>query len=129
MKVLQGSLLCIFVIFSLVVASPYGENQLSFLSPIRSMAKNLFGSTYRLPNNSVPLRYDLRLKTDFDKGDFNFEGRAKIYLKTIESTKKITLHMKDLNIENIDLFGVDGSLKRAKLLSSGTNCRVKHSVC
>jgi aminopeptidase N len=103
MKVLKGLVLCLFAIFSCACAAPSDDD------------KNSDIVTYRLPNNSVPLRYDLWFKTDIDKGDFNFEGRAKIHVKTIESTKKITLHMKGLNIDKIDLLGVDGSLKQAEL--------------
>ena len=58
---------------------------------------------YRLPNDSIPLRYDLWLKTDVDKGMFNFSGRVMIRLKIVEPTQVITLHYRQTSIGKIDL--------------------------
>lgn len=63
--------------------------------------------TYRLPNNSRPVRYDLWIKTDVDKEIFGFFGRVKIHIKIIESTQKITVHARQLNIQKIDLLKLD----------------------
>jgi aminopeptidase N len=61
---------------------------------------------YRLPNDSIPLRYDLWLKTNVDAGDFKFQGRVKIHIQILKATQKITLNYREIEIDNIDL--VDG---------------------
>ena len=66
--------------------------------------------TYRLPNNSIPLRYDLWLKTEVDKEIFNFSGRVKIHIKVLEPTQIITLHMRRIVITKVDFLDVSGSL-------------------
>lgn len=62
--------------------------------------------TYRLPNNSLPIKYDLWIKTDVDKEDFNFQGRVKIHLRIVEATDVITLHYRQIEIDNVDLLSV-----------------------
>lgn len=79
-----------------------------------SLDSRTFG--YRLPNDSIPLRYDLWLKTDVDKENFAFTGRVKIHLKIIESTQTITLHHRKIIIDNIDLLNSDGVVNHAGLL-------------
>ena len=66
--------------------------------------------THRLPNNSIPLRYDLWLKTEADEKNFNFSGRVKIHIKVLEPTQIITLHSQQIVITKIDLLDVSGSL-------------------
>ena len=62
--------------------------------------------TYRLPNNSIPHRYDLWLKTEVDKKNFNFSGRVEIHIKVLEPTQIITLHCRQIFITKIDLLDV-----------------------
>ena len=71
--------------------------------------------SYRLPNDSLPIRYDLWIKTDIDKEIFNFSGRVKIHIKIVFPTDEITLHARQLIIDNIDLLNVDHSLNQAGL--------------
>jgi aminopeptidase N len=59
--------------------------------------------TYRLPNDSFPLSYDLHLRTDIDQGIADFQGRVKIHIKMRNSTNEIVLHYKQINITNIEL--------------------------
>lgn len=70
---------------------------------------------YRLPNDSRPLRYDLWLKTDVHQNLFDFTGRVKIHITIIESTQRITLHARQLTIDNIDILNRDGSLVQSNL--------------
>lgn len=60
-------------------------------------------SGFRLPNNSIPLRYDLWLKTDIDKGIFDFSGKVRILVEILISTQKITLHSNELEVDKIEL--------------------------
>lgn len=63
---------------------------------------------YRLPNNSIPLRYDLLITTDIDKGLFNFTGHVKIHLRIVENTKFITLHYRNQTIDRINVMNLQG---------------------
>lgn len=60
-------------------------------------------TTYRLPNDSYPLSYDLYLRTDIDQGIADFQGRVKIHIKMQSTTNEIVLHSKQINITNIDM--------------------------
>lgn len=59
---------------------------------------------YRLPNNSIPLRYDLRLKVNVDVGFETFFGHVKIQIKILAASDLITLHSRDLHIKAIKFF-------------------------
>lgn len=69
---------------------------------------------YRLPNNSIPINYDLWLKTDVDKNIFEFDGHVKIHVRIIEATPTITLHIRQLTIDNIDILATDGTVLQEK---------------
>lgn len=73
-------------------------------------------ATYRLPNNSVPLQYEIFLKTDVDKANFDFTGRVKIHIKIIEPSTTITLHYRKTQIDKVDLLDVNGVLEEANLI-------------
>lgn len=64
--------------------------------------------SFRLPNNSIPLRYNLHIRTDIDKGIFNFFGLVKIKIKILTQTNVITLNQKISKIHQIDLLNEDG---------------------
>lgn len=66
--------------------------------------------SYRLPNETIPINYELWLKTDIDKENFNFSGRVKIHVKIIEPTSQITLHMLNTTVDKIDLLDIDKTL-------------------
>jgi aminopeptidase N len=115
MKVRKSLILCLITVITFACATSYDDEDLESLISI--IAKPTFDSAYRLPNNTVPLRYDLWLKTDFDKRSLDFEGRVRILVKTVVPTNKITLLMRDLHIDEIDLLAADGTLKQSKLRS------------
>lgn len=60
-------------------------------------------NTYALPNETFPLRYDLWIKTDIDKGQFNFSGRVRIRLKVQQATHQISLHYRDIDVSTVTL--------------------------
>ena len=70
---------------------------------------------YRLPNDSIPMRYDLWLKTDVDKEIFGFSGRVVIRIKIVEPTQVITLHYRQISIGKIDLRNSLGFVDTANL--------------
>ena len=57
----------------------------------------------RLPNNSIPLRYDLWITTDIDQGKFDFDGRVKIHVKIVKASENITLNFYRSIVNKIDL--------------------------
>lgn len=73
------------------------------------------GLNYRLPNDSIPLRYDLWLKTDVDKNVFEFEGRVKIHVQILLATNTLTLHYRQLDIVEINLLNVDETVASPNL--------------
>lgn len=64
---------------------------------------------YRLPNNSLPISYDLWLKTDVDKQNFNFQGNVKIAIEIYEPSTAIVLHLRRSQIDNIDMYNYTDS--------------------
>lgn len=66
-------------------------------------------TTYRLPNNSIPLHYDLFITTDIDKGIFDFTGSVKIHIQILEDSDEIILHYRQTTIDVINLLNVDGT--------------------
>ncbi|EDW84909.1 uncharacterized protein Dwil_GK12887 [Drosophila willistoni] len=47
---------------------------------------------YRLPNNSIPVSYNVELWTNVHEGDTNFNGTVKIDIQIVEASVNITLH-------------------------------------
>lgn len=70
---------------------------------------------YRLPNDSIPIRYDLWLKTDVDRDIFEFEGRVIIEVQIVEATSRITLHYRQIEIVEINLLNDDESVATSNL--------------
>lgn len=59
---------------------------------------------YRLPNDTIPLSYNIFLTTDVHRGEAAFSGKVRITLQAVEATSEITLHYRQITIEKIDLF-------------------------
>lgn len=78
-----------------------------YLDEVVNVAENT-ELNYRLPNNSIPLRYEILIKSDIDKGLFNFDGKIRITVRIIEATKFITLHYRNQTIEMINLLNSRG---------------------
>ncbi|KAG4071747.1 hypothetical protein HA402_011901 [Bradysia odoriphaga] len=72
--------------------------------------KALNNRNFRLPNNTEPVSYDIRLSTDIHRGDFGFQGEVTIVIRALEATNSITLHSRQTIIERIDLFAPNGTL-------------------
>lgn len=65
------------------------------------------GISYRLPNDTTPLRYDLWLSTAIHDANFTFEGRVRIQIVTIVNTPNITLHYRQLTITGVTLLDAE----------------------
>ena len=64
--------------------------------PVRKNTKSV-----RLPSYVLPERYTLALKPDLQS--CTFSGTETIHLSLLKETKEITLHSKDLDIENVHI--------------------------
>lgn len=53
---------------------------------------------YRLPNHTKPLAYNIKLNPHLEPNNFTFDGEVVYYINIVNSTKTITLHMKNLVI-------------------------------
>lgn len=103
---------CFLISLLICVAKANLPNNL----PIDSDFLNEFSETradpiqYRLPNNTAPNSYSIKLETTIDKGDFNFTGEVTINLRALEATNKITLHARQLTVDqqNIKLTQLTG---------------------
>lgn len=63
-------------------------------------SKNLKNSV-RLSKKIVPIEYEIELKPDLE--NFTFSGVEAIYLSILESTRSITLHSKEIDIETANI--------------------------
>lgn len=61
-------------------------------------------TTYRLPNATQPNSYDITLRTRVHDGDFAFSGNVRIDIRIEEATNSITLHHRELTIQEVRLW-------------------------
>lgn len=71
--------------------------------------------TYRLPNNTRPLRYDLWVLTDVEKEIFNFTGRVKIEIRAVETTDYVVLQYRETIVDKVELLEGEGDGGRVGL--------------
>ena len=65
------------------------------------------GLAYRLPNDTFPIHYDIHLETNIHSGNFAFNGVVEILLEAREVTSNITLHYRQIQINQVDLLTVN----------------------
>lgn len=87
----------------------FGERKVlqnNFLQPLPTIDSQF--PTYRLPNDSIPLKYEITLRTDIHLGRFDFNGNVKIHVKILEPTNEITLHYRQITINRVDFHDSTG---------------------
>ncbi|KXJ84068.1 hypothetical protein RP20_CCG020962 [Aedes albopictus] len=62
---------------------------------------------YRLPKETAPSHYAIHLKTSVHRGDIEFQGVVDIHLDVIESTDRIVINSRGLDIATGTLFHVE----------------------
>lgn len=65
---------------------------------------------YRLSRVTVPISYEIKLVPEMIENNFTFEGESKVIVKVNEPTRNLTLHSKNLLLdENVtSLIGING---------------------
>lgn len=67
---------------------------------------------FRLPGNSKPTSYNLKIVPSMNGINSTFKGVVKIAFSTSETTEKITLNLKDLTVTNVTVVDVGGNFPR-----------------
>lgn len=55
----------------------------------------------RLPNNTIPIRYDVFFTTRINVGDFNYDGHVDIEILCVEPTSTVVLHNRISQISRV----------------------------
>lgn len=88
MKWLKGGILFVAVLSAVLAApTPFADED-----------------SFRLPQTSRPIHYDIELKTDVHSGQSAFQGKVKIDIEIVEDTNVITLHNRGLKNLDVKLF-------------------------
>lgn len=58
----------------------------------------------RLPKTSIPIHYDLQLRSNVHLGQRAFEGTVRIEIEIVQDTDVITLHNRRLNVTEVKLY-------------------------
>lgn len=81
---------------------PVSDNEM-----ISTFRDDVDGKDYRLPNNTIPINYNIQLETNVHKGDFAFTGKVRIHIKVVEASKTITLQTRQVTLINIRIMSSD----------------------
>lgn len=75
-----------------------------------SLSKSNFNdeATFRLPNNSIPVKYEVKLTTKLHQNEFKFHGRVTIEIEIQETSNFITIHSKQQKILSTKILNDDG---------------------
>uniref|UniRef100_A0AAG5D0I1 Aminopeptidase N n=1 Tax=Anopheles atroparvus TaxID=41427 RepID=A0AAG5D0I1_ANOAO len=86
--------------------------------------------TYRLPKTSVPVHYDLHLRTEIHINERTFDGSVGITLQVLEATNQLVLHNRALSISTAKISslpnGVDGAPTLIGDVTNSYDTRVEH---
>lgn len=67
---------------------------------------------YRLPNNTEPVEYDIKLTTNIHNAELPFDGRVDITINVIEDTKTVVLHQRRLTINKATIRDITSQTER-----------------
>lgn len=68
------------------------------------------GISYRIPNDTIPLTYDIWISTDIHRGEFAFDGRVNTLIEVVESTPEIVMQYRLMTIQSVNLFSPENVL-------------------
>lgn len=89
----------VVLIYGVIAGPDFNVEEISPFAP-----SDPEGFSFRLPNNSIPLGYEILLSTAIHEGDFNFNGSVRIRLRTLMASSNITMNFKQLTINEVHLF-------------------------
>lgn len=120
LQFLLKMILKFLVITFLLTSTAFAEWQMPLLrnklQPANNQKFNEEVTSYRLPNSTRPLHYDILISSGIHAGEFHFDGVVTIRIVALENTSEITLHSKWLTINNIDLLNADGQIIQSNLI-------------
>lgn len=100
-------------LWHLVVGLLVLATSVNSLAPIDQRSKSTRvdnPENYRLPNNTIPLHYDIKLIPFIVQGNFTFDGTVIINVTVIERTSTIVLHAFQIDIDNSSVTVTSGNL-------------------
>lgn len=68
-------------------------------------------TSFRLPNDTVPLHYSIDITTKIHEDIFDFNGTVSVEVLVINATNKIVLHSKDLEIVGLSLVDIENKVQ------------------
>lgn len=68
------------------------------------------GLSFRLPNNSIPIHYNVFLSTDIHIPNFNFNGSVAITFRTLMPSTNITINFKQISIYEVHLYNENSQI-------------------
>ncbi|XP_024945317.1 aminopeptidase N-like [Cephus cinctus] len=89
----------------------------SLLDGRTAIVDNATTTNYRLPNNSLPISYSIRLIPYIIVDNFTFDGESTIELEVLKSSSSITLHILNLTIDETATSLVSSGNKNHKIAS------------
>lgn len=101
------------LIFATIVASEHPRTLYDALQDgddifaVSPKADPVDGIVYRLPNDTIPLTYDIWLSTDIHLGEPAFQGRVLIRFRVAEPTQEVIVHYHRMTISSVDLLNSD----------------------
>lgn len=96
-QLVLGVLACIVAVQAVSYPDLYSKAQV-----IQNPDDELMGM-YRLPNDTAPEHYVVRLVTNVHRDDFSFSGEVDITINVVQVTSVITLHHRQLVIGSVRL--------------------------
>lgn len=79
-------------------------------SSIAPLVDPVDGISYRLPNTTIPLTYNIWLSTHIHRGELQYDGQVTIRIECVETTPQITLQYRLMTISTVTLFDSNNNL-------------------
>lgn len=78
-----------------------------------SLSKNDSSINYRLPDNVLPVHYNIKLIPYIEEDNFTFDGEISVRIKIRDATRDLSLHAHDLTIDDTatSLVNGDGAVR------------------
>lgn len=102
---LKISIILVFYLVSAFASSPRDLSDVVAAAP-----SDPEGISFRLPNNTIPIHYDIYISTDIHIPRLYFNGSIFITIRTLMPSTNITVNFKQLNVFAVHLFRSDWSL-------------------